>query len=65
MMGGMGGGMGINNMPGSQMLLYGRGMYPVGRDHVCSTKLISRDGINSRGSDEDVRLSQVDGMERN
>lgn len=24
-MGGMAGGMGINNMPGSQMLLYGRG----------------------------------------
>ncbi|EIW68389.1 hypothetical protein TREMEDRAFT_71983 [Tremella mesenterica DSM 1558] len=28
MYGGLGGGMGINNMPGSQMLLYGRGMYP-------------------------------------
>ena len=26
MMGGMGGGMGVNNMPGSQMLMYGRGM---------------------------------------
>ncbi|ORY20373.1 hypothetical protein BCR39DRAFT_601511, partial [Naematelia encephala] len=25
MMGGLGGGMGINNMPGSQMMLYGRG----------------------------------------
>ena len=26
---GMMGGMGINNLPGSQMMLYGRGMYPV------------------------------------
>lgn len=26
---GMMGGMGINNLPGSQLLLYGRGMYPV------------------------------------
>lgn len=30
MMGGMGGGMGINNLPGSQMLLYGRGMGGMG-----------------------------------
>lgn len=26
---GMMGGMGINNLPGSQLMLYGRGMYPV------------------------------------
>ena len=30
MMGGNMGGMGINNLPGSQMLLMGRGGYPVG-----------------------------------
>jgi len=32
-MSGMMGGMGVNNLPGSQMLLYGRGMngYGVGR----------------------------------
>lgn len=30
MMGGNMGGMGINNLPGSQMMLMGRGGYPVG-----------------------------------
>jgi hypothetical protein len=30
MMGGSMGGMGINNLPGSQMMLMGRGGYPVG-----------------------------------
>jgi hypothetical protein len=30
MMGGTMGGMGINNLPGNQMMLYGRGMFPVG-----------------------------------
>jgi hypothetical protein len=31
MMGGNMGGMGINHLPGNQMMLYGRGMYPVSR----------------------------------
>jgi len=40
-MGGMGGGMGVNNMPGSQMLMYGRGINGYG-----VSRRANRDGIN-------------------